>query len=243
MSSGKRHLRAARPTSAHPRACSDAIAHLRASDPVLARLIDELGELPDGRQGRPHPHDHYGALLRSIVGQQLSVKAASAIYSRILQRYGGRPPTPAQVLAEDPDQMRAAVGLSAAKVGFLRSLAEHVQDGRLELSRLHSLQDDEVLATLSAVKGIGEWTAQMFLMFHLGREDVLPLGDLGIRRAIQRTYGLPALPDPQEVEAIAQPWRPHRTLACRHLWRSLANEPAATPKTTAASLRARASRT
>jgi DNA-3-methyladenine glycosylase II len=202
------------------------LEHLRASDPVLARIIDEAGKLPAVREGRPDPSDHYGALVRSIVGQQLSVLAARAIYGRLTERFGGRPPTPQELLAEEPEELRAAAGLSRAKVGFLRSLAEHVLSGELELQRLDSLPDEEVIAELVAVKGLGEWTAHMFLMFHLERPDVLAVGDLGIRRAIERAYGLGGLPQPAQIEALAEPWRPYRTLACRYLWRSLANEPA-----------------
>jgi DNA-3-methyladenine glycosylase II len=196
-----------------------------AADPVLAQLIADAGPLPNARDGRPDPNDHYGALLRSIVGQQLSVLAARAIYGRLIARFDGRPPTPLELLADEPEELRAAAGLSRAKVGFLRSLAEHVTSGELELDRLDALPDGEVIAELVAVKGIGLWSAQMFLMFHLERPDVLPVGDLGIRRAMERAYGLPELPQPAEMEEIAEPWRPYRTLASRYLWRSLLNEP------------------
>jgi DNA-3-methyladenine glycosylase II len=192
---------------------------------VLAALIDASGPLPDSREGRPDPGDHYGALVRSIVGQQLSVFAARAIYGRLTARFGGRAPSPEEILADDPEELRTSAGLSHAKVGFLRSLAEHVISGDLELDRLDRLGDEEVIAELVAVKGLGLWTAQMFLMFHLDRPDVLPVGDLGIRRAIERAYGLPALPDAETIERIGEPWRPYRTLACRYLWRSLRNEP------------------
>ena len=188
-------------------------------------LIDEIGVdgLGDARAGRPS--DHYGALVRSIVGQQLSTSAARAIYTRLTDRYGGRTPTPVEVLEDDPEELRAAAGLSRAKVSFLRSLAEHVLNGELELERLDELPDDEVIAELVAVKGLGTWSAHMFLMFHLQRPDVLPVGDLGIRRAIMIRYGLEALPAPAEMGRIAEPWRPYRTLACRYLWRSLAATP------------------
>jgi DNA-3-methyladenine glycosylase II len=188
---------------------------------VLSALVDEIGAdgLGDPRAGRPH--DHYGALVRSIVGQQLSTKAARAIYNRLTDRFGGRTPTPDEVLADDPEELRAAAGLSRAKVSFLRSLAEHVLDGSLELERLDQLSDEEVVAELVAVRGLGVWSAHMFLMFHLGRPDVLPVGDLGIRRSVMRVYELDELPAPGPLEAIAEPWRPHRTLACRFLWRSL----------------------
>ena len=201
-------------------------ARLRASDPVLAGVIESVGRLPSSREGRPEPDDHYGALVRTIAGQQLSVLAARSIYGRLTARFGGRPPTPAEILAEEPEELRAAAGLSRAKVGYLRSLAEHVVSGELELERLDELEDEQVIAELVAVKGLGLWSAQMFLMFHLERPDVLPTGDLGIRRAMQLAYELPELPEPAAMERIAEPWRPYRTLACRYLWRSLYNEPA-----------------
>jgi DNA-3-methyladenine glycosylase II len=192
---------------------------------VLAGLIASVGPLPDSRAGRPQRDEHYGALVRAIVGQQLSVRAARAIYGRLLARFSDRPPTPSQILADDPEELRAAAGLSRAKVTYLRSLAEHALSGELELERLDELDDDRVIAELTAVKGIGLWSAQMFLMFHLERPDVLAVGDLGIRRAMEIAYGLPELPQPAEMERIAEPWRPYRTLACRYLWRSLQNEP------------------
>jgi DNA-3-methyladenine glycosylase II len=202
-----------------------ALTHLSASDPVLAGLLERVGRLPDFREGRPDRDDHYGALVRSIAGQQLSVLAARAIYGRLTARFEDRSPTPREILADDPEELRAAAGLSRAKVSYLRSLAEHVLSGELELERLDELPDEEVIAELVAVKGLGLWTAQMFLMFQLERPDVLPVGDLGIRRAMERAYGLPELPLPPAMEEIAAPWRPHRTLACRYLWRSLQNEP------------------
>jgi DNA-3-methyladenine glycosylase II len=206
-------------------ATSEAIEHLRAGDPVMRRLIDEIGAdgLGDPRRGRPA--DRYGTLLRSIVGQQLSTRSASAIYARLIDRYGGRTPTPQEVLEDDPEQLRVAAGLSHAKVAFLRSLAEHVIDGSLQLDRLDELPDEQVIAELVAVKGLGPWTADLFLMFQLQRPDVLPVGDLGIRRAVMVRYELEAMPTPAEVERIGEPWRPHRTLASLFLWRSLRNTP------------------
>ena len=200
-----------------------AIAALRKSDPVLRELIDEVGPLGDFFAGRPT--DHYGMLVRSIAGQQLSTRAAAAIYARLLDRFGGHPPTPEEVLADDPDELRTAAGLSHAKVRYLRSLAEHILDGSLQLDRLSALPDDEVMAALTAVSGIGPWSAQMFLMFHLRRPDVLPSGDLGIRRAVMIRYGLPAMPKPAEVDAIGERWRPYRSLASMYLWRSLRTTP------------------
>jgi DNA-3-methyladenine glycosylase II len=213
------------PASRRTVATARARKHLRAGDPVLAALIDEVDVHGLGDPRRGSPNDHYGALVRSIVGQQLATRAARAIYTRLTDRFGGRPPTPVEVVADDPDELRAAAGLSRAKVSFLRSLAEHVLDGSLELERLDELPDDQVIAELVAVKGLGVWTSHMFLMFHLQRPDVLPVGDLGIRRAIMLNYGLPALPSPAEMEEIAAPWRPYRTLACLYLWRSLAATP------------------
>jgi len=203
----------------------EAIEQLRASDPVLAGLIDQVGTEGIGETSRGRPPDHYGALVRSIVGQQLSTQAARAIYLRLTERFNGRPPTPDEVLADDPEQLRAAAGLSRAKVGFLRSLAEHVLDGSLELHKLGRLSDEQVIEELVAIKGIGVWTAHMFLMFHLKRADVLAVGDLGIRKAIRLAYGLAELPGPAQVESIAAPWRPHRTLACEFLWRLLDTKP------------------
>jgi DNA-3-methyladenine glycosylase II len=216
---------AAKPASRSKPTSRKALAHLRASDPVLAEIIERVGKISNAREGRPERDDHYGALVRSIVGQQLSVLAARAIYGRLTERFHGRAPTPQEILADEPEELRAAAGLSRAKVGFLRSLAEHVLSGELELERLDELQDDAVIAELVAVKGLGVWTAHMFLMFQLERPDVLAVGDLGIRRAAERAYGLGELPAPAELEQIAEPWRPYRTLACRYLWRSLQNEP------------------
>lgn len=198
-----------------------AVSALRAADPVLGKLIEEVGTdgLFDRLAGRPT--DVYGSLVRAIVSQQLSTSAARAIYGRLIDRFGGRPPTPDEVLADDPEELRAAAGLSRAKVQFLRSLAEHVLDGSLELDRLEQLPDEQVIAELVAVRGIGEWSAHVFLMFTLGRPDVLAAGDLAIRRAVMIRYGLPSIPTPAEVERIGEAWRPYRTLASLFLWRSL----------------------
>ncbi|HEY5262496.1 MAG TPA: DNA-3-methyladenine glycosylase [Solirubrobacteraceae bacterium] len=206
-----------------------AVAALAAADPVMAGLIEQCGVIPSPPRKRADPEEHYGALLHAVVNQQLSVKAGAAIYGRLQERFGGRPPTPDELLADDPEELRLAAGLSRSKVGFMRSLAEHILTGELELERLDDLSDEDVMAELVAVKGIGEWTAHMFLMSHLHRPDVLAPGDLGIRRAIERAYGLQEIPDQETVERLAERWRPHRTLACRYLWRSLNNEPVARP--------------
>ena len=209
------------PASRKTAATADASAAdaLRQADPVLRAVIDDVGPIDDFFVRRPT--DHYGTLVRSIVGQQLSTRAAASIYNRLLDRFDGHAPTPEEVLADDPDELRSAAGLSHAKVRYLRSLAEHVLDGSLDLDALTKLPDDEVMSALVAVKGIGPWSAQIFLMFHLHRPDVLPVGDLGIRRAVKIRYGLADLPTPAELTEIAEPWRPHRTLACIYLWRSL----------------------
>jgi DNA-3-methyladenine glycosylase II len=205
---------------------SAALEYLRGADPRLAELIERYGHPDDvrARRGR-RPGDAYGALVRSIVGQQLSTKAAKSIFERLVQKFGGRTPTPRELLDADPEEVRS-VGLSRAKVAFLRDLAEHVEDGELRLEELAELPDDEVATQLTAVKGLGPWTVDMFLIFHLGRPDVLPVGDLGIRRAAQLLYGLDELPASAELERIAEPWRPYRSLACLYLWRSLDNTPA-----------------
>jgi DNA-3-methyladenine glycosylase II len=203
------------------------VDHLRAADAKLAALIDRFGG-PDevlAARRRP-PGDAYGALVRAIVGQQLSTTAARTIFERLVEHFGGHTPTPRQLLDADPEKMRAAAGLSRAKVTFLRDLAEHVEDGELDLEQLAELPDDEVVEQLTAVKGLGPWTVHMFLIFHLGRPDVLPVGDLGVRKAAQQLYGLDEPPAPAELERIAEPWRPHRSLASLYLWRSLDNVPA-----------------
>jgi DNA-3-methyladenine glycosylase II len=202
----------------------DPLEQLRASDPVMRRLVDEHGPLDEEERRRGRPLEPYGALVRSIVGQQLSTKAARSIYERLTALFDGRTPTPPELLAADPEDVRS-VGLSRPMVAYLRSLAEHVESGELELARLSELPDEEVTEQLTAVKGLGQWTADMFLIFHLGRPDVLPVGDLGVRRAVERAYGLPDLPDAAQLTEIGEPWRPHRSLASLYLWRSLDNEP------------------
>jgi DNA-3-methyladenine glycosylase II len=197
-----------------------ATEHLRAADPVLRALIDRIGPLDEEARRRGRPADPYGALLRAIVGQQLSTRAARTIYGRLLELFGGRVPTPAELLAVEPDTLRAA-GLSRAKVAYLRDLAERVERHELELDRFAELPDDEVSAQLLAVKGLGRWTVDMFLIFHLRRPDVLAVGDLGIRRAVELAYALPSRPDAATLERLAEPWRPYRTAACLYLWHSL----------------------
>jgi DNA-3-methyladenine glycosylase II len=186
----------------------------------MAALVRRIGPLDQASRRRGRPDDAYGALVRTIVGQQLSTKAARTIYTRLVALSGVSPPTPEEILSADEDALRTA-GLSRQKIGYLRDLAQHVRSGELDLGALHYLSDEEVAAQIIAVKGLGRWSADMFLMFHLGRPDVLPVGDLGIRRAVEKAYGLPGLPDAYDLRSLAGPWRPHRTLACLYLWRTL----------------------
>ena len=201
---------------------------LAASDPTMAALIKRLGKIDLAtrlaRRNEERPNDAYGALLRAIVGQQLSTKAARTIYGRVLDLFEGSTPSPEQLLEAGESDLRGA-GLSGRKVEYVRDLASHVIEGELELDRLDQLDDAEVIEEIVAVRGLGVWTAEMFLMFHLQRPDVLSGGDLGIRKAVQIEYGLEEMPAPAKVLEIGEPWRPHRSLASLYLWESLANTP------------------
>ncbi|MDQ3568343.1 MAG: DNA-3-methyladenine glycosylase [Actinomycetota bacterium] len=189
-------------------------------DPIMAAFVRRIGPLERGARRRGRPDDAYGVLVRTIVGQQLSTKAARSIYNRLAAIFGDRPPTPEELLAADEDELRAA-GLSRPKIRYLRDLASHVLTGEVDFDSMHALSDEEVSARITAVKGLGQWSADMFLMFHLSRPDVLPVGDLGVRRAVERAYELPEMPDPDALRILAEPWRPHRTLASFYLWESL----------------------
>jgi len=201
---------------------------LAAADPTMGALIERIGKIDIEtrlrRRSEERPADAYGALLRAIVGQQLSTKAARTIYGRVLDLFDGRTPTPEELLAAEEGGLRAA-GLSGRKVEYVRDLAAHVIGGELELDRFEELPDEEVIAEIVAVRGLGVWTAEMFLLFHLERPDVLSGGDLGIRKAVQIEYGLGEMPAPAEVVEIGEPWRPHRSLASLYLWESLASAP------------------
>jgi len=191
-----------------------AIRHLRKSDPVLAGIIDRVG---DYRIEFRDPD--FETLVKSIVYQQLSGRVAHVIFGRLGQAAGGKI-TPESILKLRPARMRA-VGLSGQKTEYIRDLARHARDGRIRFEELPDLADEEVMARLTAVKGIGVWTVHMFLIFALRRHDVLPTGDLGIRNAIRQAYGLEALPLPGEIETMAERWRPFCTVASWYLWRSL----------------------
>lgn len=201
---------------------------LAAADPTMAALIDRLGKLDIAtrlrRRKEERPADAYGALLRAIVGQQLSTKAARTIYLRVLDLFGGTTPSPEQLLEASEEDLRGC-GLSGRKTEYVRDLARHVLSGELELDRLEELEDEQVIEEIVAVRGLGRWTAEMFLLFHLQRPDVLSGGDLGIRKAIQVEYGLEEMPSPTRVIEIGEPWRPYRSTASLYLWESLAAVP------------------
>jgi DNA-3-methyladenine glycosylase II len=194
-----------------------ALAHLRKADERIARVIASVGPC---RFTRRVEGTHFDALLRAIVYQQLSGKAASTILGRVLALYEGRYPTAAELLATPDEHLRAA-GLSRQKLGYMRDLARHVHEGMLPVDQLHELDDAQIIEALTAVKGIGRWSAQMFLMFRLGRPDVLPELDLGVRKGLQRAYRMRKLPTPARVQAIGARWSPYATYACWYLWRSL----------------------
>jgi DNA-3-methyladenine glycosylase II len=201
---------------------------LAAADPTMAALIERVGKIDIAtrlrRRKEERPADAYGALLRAIVGQQLSTKAARTIYLRVLDLFGGTTPSPEQLLEASEEDLRGC-GLSGRKTEYVRDLARHVLSGELELDRLEQLEDEQVIEEIVAVRGLGRWTAEMFLLFHLQRPDVLSGGDLGIRKAIQIEYGLDDMPTPTRVLEIGEPWRPHRSLASLYLWEALAAAP------------------
>jgi len=201
---------------------------LAKSDPTMAALMERIGKIDLEtrlrRRSEERPGDAYGALLRAIVGQQLSTKAARTIYLRVLDLFGGKTPSPEQLLEVSEADLRGA-GLSGRKVEYVRDLATHVLEGELELDKLEQLGDEEVIEEIVAVRGLGRWTAEMFLLFHLERPDVISGGDLGIRKAIQVEYGLEEMPTPQQVVEISERWSPQRSLASLYLWESLAAVP------------------
>jgi DNA-3-methyladenine glycosylase II len=202
-----------------------AMRHLQRADPVLAEVVARHGphrfELRTGGS-------HFDAIARAIVSQQLSVKAASTIHGRFRALYDGAGGTPEVVAGISETRLRKA-GLSWQKIGYIQDLARRVTSGELELDRIDEMSDDELVTRLTAVKGVGTWTAQMFLMFRLGRPDVLPVLDLGIQKAIQRAYRMRKRPTVRQVEKIARAWAPYRTIACWYLWRSL-DQPAVAPR-------------
>jgi DNA-3-methyladenine glycosylase II len=190
-------------------------------DPVIGALMKRHG--PCGLADAQH-EDAFNALVHSIISQQLSTKAADTIASRFEALFDGQP-TPAAVASVGDDRLRA-VGLSSQKVRYIRDLCARIADGSLPVDALNGLADEDVIQSLTQVKGIGRWTAEMFLMFRLHRPDVLPVDDLGILKAVQRAYGLRKMPRPERLTQIGEPWRPYRSVACWYLWASLGNKPA-----------------
>ena len=200
-----------------------AAEHLVESDSVLAKIIDANPLCTI----RPHKN-YYQELVDSIISQQLSVKAARTIERRFCELFGSAEfPAPEQILTKDIEQLRS-VGLSRPKASYVLDLAQHVVDGRLKFDHLDDLSNDEVIGELVAVKGIGEWTAHMFLMFCMGRLDILPIGDLGIKNGIQKLYGLDHSPTPDKIKELAKNnnWHPYETVAAWYIWQSLDNTPA-----------------
>ncbi len=196
-----------------------AVTALRAADPVLAALIDRTGPLDLAAWRARWSRGRFESLARGIVGQQISTRAATAIYDRLIALIGGR--DPARPIAAATDDELRQVGLSRAKMASLRDLAARMLDGRLDLQRLDELSDADARSRLIAVRGIGPWTADLFLIGQLGREDVLPSGDLGLRHAIQAAYSLDHVPSQREVEAIGERWRPYRTVATAYLYEAI----------------------
>ncbi len=199
----------------------EAAAYLSRHDSVLAPVIASVGPCTI----RPHKN-YYQELVDSIVSQQLSVKAAATIFGRFKDLFGGGFPAPEQILTKEVDELRG-VGLSRGKATYVRDLAQHVVDGKVQFGHLDSLSNDEIIKELTAVKGVGEWTAHMFLMFCMGRLDVLAHGDLGIKNGVQKLYGLDHQPTAQEIIDIATKnnWHPYESVACWYIWQSLDNTP------------------
>jgi DNA-3-methyladenine glycosylase II len=199
-----------------------AAEHLAVNDPFLQPIIAQAG------LALLEPHtNYYGALVSSIVSQQLSVKAAAAIQKRFLDLFDGQFPTPTQILSVDVEQLRA-IGFSYAKGRYVHDLAQHILDGRITFDRIPQQSNQEIITELTDVKGIGEWTVHMFLLFCVGRLDVLPVGDLGIKNGIRALYGLENAPTPQQISEIAEKysWHPYESVASWYVWRSLDNKPA-----------------
>jgi len=196
---------------------SKALAHLKRVDPVMAEAIDKVG--PCTLELRT-AGTHFDALIRSIVYQQLSGKAAATIHGRVRAMFDSETPLPPQIAAAEHDALRKA-GLSNQKAKYVRNLAEHSLNGSLPVESLHELGDQDIIDALTQVKGIGRWSAQMFLMFRLGRPDVLPDLDLGVQKGIQRAYRMRKLPGPKKVLEVGSKWAPYRTIGSWYMWRVL----------------------
>lgn len=199
-----------------------AAQHLAEYDDTLAPVIARTGSCTI----RPH-RNYYQALVHEVIGQQLHIKAAATIRNRFESLFGKTFPTPEQILTTPVEELRA-VGLSRAKASYIRDIAQHIVEGRLRFDHIDGLSNEAVVATLTDVKGIGEWSAHMFLMFCMGRTDILPVGDLGIRNGIRSLYNLDAIPNKADIEAIARDnrWHPYESIASWYIWQSLNNAPA-----------------
>ncbi len=195
-----------------------AVAHLRQVDPVLANLIAQFGDCSMRRDRR-----YFRSLVEAILSQQLSVKAAATIFARFQDLLQNQI-TPAAILPLRDTAFRG-VGISRQKMAYLRDLAAKWQNGALDLRRFSRMADEEIIAALTQIKGIGRWTAEMFLMFSLGRMDVLPVGDLGFRNAVKRVYRLRKLPEAKRLHTLAEKWKPYRSIATWYMWASLDNKP------------------
>lgn len=207
---------------ASPKNLARAVGHLKLHDPILGKVIDISGTCDI----TPHTN-YYQELVDSIIGQQLSVKAARSIRARFYALFGeGDLPSPQEILTRSVEELRAA-GLSNAKARYVLDLAQHVKDGRLTFDIIDTLSNDGVIQELTAVKGIGEWTAHMFMMFCMGRLDVLPVGDLGIKNGVLKLYELKTLPDAEKIRSIAKKgnWHPYESVASWYIWESLDNAP------------------
>jgi 3-methyladenine DNA glycosylase/8-oxoguanine DNA glycosylase len=199
-----------------------AITHLQRIDPILAGVIEQVGPY---RLKLRTEGTHFAFVARAIVYQQLSGKAAATIHTRFQSLFTSGHPEPRSLLAVSDDALRGA-GLSRQKIGYLRDLAARCDRGEIPIESVQKLSDDEVIAALTAIKGVGKWTAQMFLIFRLGRPDVLPDGDLGIQKAIMRAYRMRKMPSPERVRKVGARWAPYRSVASWYLWRSLDTEAA-----------------
>lgn len=204
-----------------PSLAEKAAAYLSEADPALASIIAAHGLCTI----TPHTN-YYWELIDSIISQQLSVKAARTIEGRFVDLFETEFPEPEAILAKSIEELRS-VGLSSAKAKYIQDLAEHVLDGHLKFDKFDVMSNDEIITELTAVKGIGEWTAHMFLMFCMGRSDVLPVGDLGIRNGVRKVYKLDGVPTPAQVTEIAtaNSWHPYESIASWYIWRSLDNVP------------------
>ncbi|HEU5462460.1 MAG TPA: DNA-3-methyladenine glycosylase [Nitrososphaeraceae archaeon] len=195
----------------------DAIQYLCKADSNIEKIIKIVGKYSIKIRNDP-----FQSLIESIIYQQLAGKAANAIYNRFLNYYDNKQVTPARILNSPNDNLKK-VGLSNRKIDYLKDLASHVYDGRINLEEFPTMNDEEIINKLVNVKGIGRWTSEMFLIFSLGRQDVLPVTDLGVRKAIYKVYSLSELPKPDTMMEIAEPWRPYRSIATWYLWKSLSN--------------------